>query len=281
MDAVSYWSLEPSKHVLVNESKVMWPSTANVRDAVRSFAAQNMGAKPVFRLYNREREVAKNFAWLEGRARDCAVKESKESDKGYGYGYDDDGAADDVDMNTENALVTVGYRDREGTIVSRDAIAEGADDNSNEGKNGGIVASIINMVTFGSFAPSASSPSSATAGGARGEAAGAGTSALSEVRPMDSFGDSDVNVMMSEEDIMLGDGFDQYKTEAQMLRHEGGTDLVKAAIADDDRNGVQQGGLNDIQIFRHLEMFIFLLFIVIYSNTMFMRRQVYQVRLFV
>lgn len=259
LDAVSYWSLEPTKHVLVNESKVMWPSTANVRDAVRSFAAQNMGAKPMLRLYNREREVAKKFAWLEGRAKDGAVEESKENETGYGEGYFDN---DDIARNTESTLEARDRRDREGGM-SGDAYA---DDAENEKKGAGIVSSIVDMLTCGSF-PISSSPlysSNTLAASAEGAA----------VRPQDSIiREDDINVIESEEDIRQGDKYDEFETDQRILRQESGTDIVKAATTE-----IQHGEVNDIQFFRHLEMFVFLLFIVIYSNTMFMRRQVYQVR---
>jgi hypothetical protein len=62
-EVLTYWSLEPSKNVLVNESNFVWPLNATIREVL----AGNSNAK--IKVRNREAEAEAKFSWISHAAK--------------------------------------------------------------------------------------------------------------------------------------------------------------------------------------------------------------------
>ena len=71
-EVVTYWSLDPRKHVLVNESNCVWPSNALVHALLGQYKAQHKKF-PVVKLFNREAEKRAVFDWSTRGTKDVEV----------------------------------------------------------------------------------------------------------------------------------------------------------------------------------------------------------------
>jgi|EP00505_MAST-04D_sp_SCG-Rhode-Island_P003978 hypothetical protein len=72
-EVLTYWSLEPSKNVLVNESNFVWPLNASVREVLAGDSGETK-----IKVWNREAEAEAKFNWVSDDTNIAEVKQAEE-----------------------------------------------------------------------------------------------------------------------------------------------------------------------------------------------------------
>jgi hypothetical protein len=205
-EVIKYWSLQPSKNVLVNAQNFIWPLNASVREVIGALPEGKDDPGAIIKVWNRENTEKVTFdQWI-------LHEEKIQKDR------------EETEQQEQMQRAILGERGR--------------------AKNGD--------------ASSSSSSGAASSGSSKAPDLGPGSASTSLTR--------------RKKDVA---GFP-----ASAYNHEHGMDITKLADQQSRHEIKKQkkkvSGSGTINFCKYVDLFIFLLFISLFGNTLFMRRSIYR-----